>query len=190
MNKRFTLIAAYFSFVGSILFGCASSDNHLGNVTDSNISIPYHGNFCGPGIPSLPPSTIEERVKALKAIKPVDILDRICKLHDICYAVNGYRNKKCDDDLVENIINRMPQYIPNNCVGSENVSGSYVAYVLGNIASGDYQRLIDPTFLLPYIVTSPFRPFVDKGNIFRNTTFCKEALSPLREDIHFLGESR
>ncbi|MEY8321923.1 hypothetical protein AAK894_12775 [Lachnospiraceae bacterium 46-61] len=51
--------------------------------------LPFYGNWCGP--------------KHTGHGDPIDYLDKQCKIHDECYADNGYFNCDCDKELVEAI---------------------------------------------------------------------------------------
>lgn len=66
-------------------------------------SIPTHGNFCGPGHPSVHNTTKVENIIELMTIKPLDDIDGICQRHDICYEVTGYFNQTCDAWLASEI---------------------------------------------------------------------------------------
>ncbi len=49
------------------------------------VSVPLHGNWCGPGHGSG---------------NPIDKIDKACKVHDECYDNRGYFDCKCDQELV------------------------------------------------------------------------------------------
>ncbi len=53
-----------------------------------------YGNFCGPGHPVS--EADPANIPALVALEPVDDIDRLCKLHDLCYARFGADNSHCD----------------------------------------------------------------------------------------------
>lgn len=53
-----------------------------------------YGNFCGPGLPVAEGNPANLREAA--AVKPVDTIDRACKLHDMCYMKFGRDNPQCD----------------------------------------------------------------------------------------------
>ena len=50
---------------------------------------PVWGNYCGPGHGDL--SSQDE---------PIDKVDELCMLHDMCYEERGYFNCKCDLELI------------------------------------------------------------------------------------------
>lgn len=52
--------------------------------------LPIYGNYCGPGHTS-------------DDLEPIDFLDKQCKIHDECYAKNGYFNCDCDQALVDTL---------------------------------------------------------------------------------------
>lgn len=60
---------------------------------DVELSIPIHGNWCGPGYGGV----VENDPK------PVDTLDYGCMKHDLCYSSNGYFNASCDRELLDYI---------------------------------------------------------------------------------------
>lgn len=45
-----------------------------------------HGNYCGPGN---------------RGGSPVDKIDAMCQLHDVCYMINGYHDPVCDEELIK-----------------------------------------------------------------------------------------
>ena len=58
------------------------------------MSMPMHGNWCGPNHPS----------NALEAtLPPIDALDNACRIHDICYASRGAGSCGCDIQLMNNL---------------------------------------------------------------------------------------
>ncbi|MBC8237723.1 MAG: hypothetical protein H8E76_05780 [Helicobacteraceae bacterium] len=70
----------------------------------------FHGNFCGDNIPNVKAKSKEEEFKILSAIKPIDIIDKACKKHDICYLQRGRDAVSCDNELVlemENIHDKL-----------------------------------------------------------------------------------
>lgn len=95
-------------------------------------AFPFHGNWCGPGIP--PKGTNPP---------PVDELDRACQAHDKCYENEGYYSCRCDVQLIRDVreSNTMPkdiaqkaglvaEYFQNSyCKGCKQVSsGLHVVY--------------------------------------------------------------
>lgn len=60
----------------------------------------FHGNFCGDNIPNVNAKSQEEELRLLNAIEPIDIIDKACKKHDICYIQRGRDAVSCDDALV------------------------------------------------------------------------------------------
>ena len=92
--------AFYISIIIFILFMISCATTKQGKTM---LSIPTHGNFCGPGQPPVNNSTKIENVIELMTIKPFDDIDVICQRHDICYEVTGYFNQKCDAWLASEI---------------------------------------------------------------------------------------
>lgn len=58
------------------------------------LSIPMHGNWCGPNHPSNP-------VEA--SFQPIDPLDEACRQHDLCVAARGYGSCGCDIGFMETL---------------------------------------------------------------------------------------
>lgn len=52
-----------------------------------------HGNYCGPGN---------------RGGQPVDAIDSVCRLHDVCYMVNGYHDPICDQEIIDWVKNIDP----------------------------------------------------------------------------------
>ena len=60
----------------------------------------FHGNFCGDNIPNVHAKSKEEEFKILSQIEPIDIIDKACKKHDLCYLQRGRDSVSCDNKLV------------------------------------------------------------------------------------------
>jgi len=69
------------------------------------IGIPFHGEFCGPNIPTLEYTNKQDHIYKLKQIAPIDVIDRSCKDHDICYVERGYFHEDCDRKLIDDLSN-------------------------------------------------------------------------------------
>ena len=63
----------------------------------------YYGNFCGPGYPKIAYADTGEELRILHRIQPIDLIDRVCKLHDMCYSRFGNGNTQCDKDFLQNM---------------------------------------------------------------------------------------
>lgn len=50
----------------------------------------YYGEWCGPG-------TVDNNQY------PIDVLDRMCQIHDRCYSSRGYGDSWCDNNFVNNL---------------------------------------------------------------------------------------
>lgn len=74
---------------------------------------PIHGNFCGPGVPDIKSVSIDERVSMLSSMESIDLIDKVCKEHDICYVENGYKNPECDLNLLSSLYEYRPK--SNKC---------------------------------------------------------------------------
>ncbi len=69
--------------------------NDIASGSSSQVSRnPLCGNWCGPGHPIL-----SGRVENLD-IPVTDPVDRVCKLHDICYIKYGFQSCRCDQMLL------------------------------------------------------------------------------------------
>jgi hypothetical protein len=63
-----------------------------------------YGHFCGRNYPSLPDKLpVQEEVRRLLGIAPVDDVDLACQFHDVCYAINGKPSRICDKALSWNL---------------------------------------------------------------------------------------
>lgn len=63
----------------------------------------FHGNFCGKEVPGVNANSRVEEFRMLNEIVPIDVIDKACKIHDLCYLKNGENNTECDKQLVVNI---------------------------------------------------------------------------------------
>jgi len=75
----------------------------------------FHGKFCGDNIPNVNAKSIEEEVRLLSKIEAIDIIDRACKKHDLCYLVRGADNKSCDAELVSEMENMHDKLETKDC---------------------------------------------------------------------------
>jgi hypothetical protein len=71
----------------------AASDHDKTLESHSSI-MPKYGNWCGPDYPK----NIDG------APNPIDMLDRACQEHDLCYANKGYMSCVCDSEFNEKIV--------------------------------------------------------------------------------------
>lgn len=63
-----------------------------------------YGNFCGDGHPAGQQQlSRQDRIIALTSIKPLDSIDRMCQLHDLCYAATVNDNIFCDRAIAESL---------------------------------------------------------------------------------------
>lgn len=113
MTLKFWRAAAGLLMAGLLAGSCASGPDPTSlpsyhsefDSTDRGLTSRYfkpkgtgktyaYGNFCGPGVPLAEgdPSNLQKAA----AIKPVDTIDRACKLHDMCYMKFGRDNPECD----------------------------------------------------------------------------------------------
>ena len=80
-----------------------------------NDSFHFHGNFCGKNTPSINAKSGEEEIKILKTIKAIDIIDKACKAHDICYIVEGSGSMSCDKKLIATMDEIHDKLESNSC---------------------------------------------------------------------------
>ena len=85
MNKKYLLLTIYL-----LLNDCAISSD---KKTDG--TFPIYGNYCGFDYPKSGVYPI-----------PIDKIDLACKNHDKCYDKNGFFNKKCDENIINELIPR------------------------------------------------------------------------------------
>jgi hypothetical protein len=60
--------------------------------TPRQLSLPVYGNYCGLGHGDPTGNT-----------PPIDAVDAVCREHDLCYALLGDFDGRCDRDLVESM---------------------------------------------------------------------------------------
>lgn len=99
-----TQILAAISFItilASYSYASSSNEQRQYYSTIEERNFPLHGNFCGRDIPTISAVIPAERAIALSQIPHTDNIDKLCKDHDICYAVNGVGSRVCDDGLSE-----------------------------------------------------------------------------------------
>ena len=64
-----------------------SPDNQ---ITPQQLSLPVYGNYCGLGHGDPTGNT-----------PPIDAVDAVCREHDLCYALLGDFDSRCDQDFIE-----------------------------------------------------------------------------------------
>lgn len=85
-----------------------------------DITVPYHGNWCGPGYGSG---------------MPVDYLDRACQWHDFCYQDFGYWNCVCDQGFIDRIDR---DYHLMGAIEQQKAMGAVTAFSALMVAHGCY----------------------------------------------------
>ena len=75
-----------------------------------------HGNYCGPGHGDL-----------TKNPKPVDILDAICRKHDIGYKKDGYFSRKANAEFVKDVVKNFNKMKPAEKVKAAIFSAGFLA---------------------------------------------------------------
>lgn len=79
--------------------------------------LPIYGNYCGPGHTS-------------DTLEPIDFLDKQCKIHDECYAKNGYFHCDCDQALIDTLEAKI-----NKLSGvQKNTANAIIIYFKGQMA--------------------------------------------------------
>lgn len=63
----------------------------------------FHGKFCGKEVPELNANSRQEEFQMLNDMEPIDVIDKACKEHDLCYLKKGDSNKECDKELVAKV---------------------------------------------------------------------------------------
>lgn len=84
-------------YIRSIAMGYSDSEvvsNIVDDADEDDLSMPVHGNWCGPGHTGKTTSS-----------PCIDSLDCACRTHDNCYGDHGYFNCKCDVDFVNTLEN-------------------------------------------------------------------------------------
>lgn len=96
-------MATLMAFI-SLSIGCGTkSITAQDNYSVSKDGYGRYGNFCGKGYPYSGKSDPEEDLKFLADIEPYDLLDKACKIHDMCYDETPNNHKLCDDQLTHNL---------------------------------------------------------------------------------------
>ncbi len=80
-----------FGFLLVCLAAFGAADVRDARAQSSMMSMPMHGNWCGPGHPS----------NGFRAsLSPIDPVDAACREHDLCYIAAGPLNCRCDIQLM------------------------------------------------------------------------------------------
>lgn len=74
-----------------------------------------YGNFCGPGYPDSGLTNPEDDLRFLAEIEPYDLIDKTCKIHDMCYAMFPENHIECDYQLLKNLIDIYPVMPKGRC---------------------------------------------------------------------------
>ncbi|MFT5662129.1 MAG: hypothetical protein ACI9TV_002777 [Sulfurimonas sp.] len=75
----------------------------------------FHGHFCGDNIPNVQANSRDEESRLLKKIEPIDIIDKACKKHDLCYLQRGDESVSCDEELVLDMKNMHDNLASEDC---------------------------------------------------------------------------
>ena len=94
INTMFSKNYKYIFILLSVFSLCVNADTTNKNKTsNNNAGFSMHGNWCGPNHPK----------DVNNAKDPIDILDKQCKKHDLCYVEKGEFDCSCDRDMVLDI---------------------------------------------------------------------------------------
>lgn len=86
-------------------------------ITPQQLSLPVHGNYCGPGFGDPTGNT-----------PPIDAVDAVCRQHDLCYGRRGYFDCQCDGNLISN----MPGAIARTASVSGQIAGAAIMTYFAN----------------------------------------------------------
>ena len=113
-----------------------------------------HGCFCGKGRPDTSGLTDADAIEKLLSIKPLDDIDKVCKIHDLCYRQDGTNNAVCDDLFIY-LMNDLSLSLPLDCLQLAQNMPEYfrVAHPNRGSFTGNFLKLINP-FNLYYIIFS------------------------------------
>lgn len=121
-----------------------------------------YGNFCGPGYPDSGFTNPDDDLKFLAEIEPYDLIDKACKIHDMCYAEHPESHENCDYQLLKNlesIYKKMPVGRCREVVLT--IGNTFVAkvrpYRLDLAISAFFRELLNNTFY-PFYVLSGKEP--------------------------------
>jgi hypothetical protein len=68
-----------------------AKDGPAGNRgAPQQLSLPVYGNYCGLG-----------HGDPTGNMPPIDAVDAVCREHDLCYALRGDFDSRCDQDFIE-----------------------------------------------------------------------------------------
>ncbi|MES9834071.1 MAG: hypothetical protein ABW139_17680 [Candidatus Thiodiazotropha sp. DIVDIV] len=103
----------------------------IDEAEESSSLMPTYGNWCGLNHPKSPEN----------AGDPIDILDGICKQHDICYLERGHMDCGCDSEFNESVVLNI-----NKFTRSEKLfARTFRIYFRGSPCYGDQKDKIAPT---------------------------------------------
>ncbi len=87
-----TTLAVASLVVGAFVSSCATSSFY----SPDEETVYRYGNFCGPGNPVRVSEDPAVQMQQLLSFEPVDSLDMVCRMHDMCYEERGRDDPGCD----------------------------------------------------------------------------------------------
>lgn len=102
MNKIMTCMLLLLALI--LMAGCGTKGVAVkANYPVAKDGYAVYGNFCGPGYPDSGKSDPAEDLVYLAQIEPKDLIDKACKIHDMCYSLYPNNHKECDIFFVRNM---------------------------------------------------------------------------------------
>lgn len=115
-----------------LIASCGTKNINTKTGEEGPSSYKFYGNFCGSGHPFVSATSANEELQLLAAIEPIDLIDKACKIHDMCYALYGTSNVECDINFLKNI-NIANKHIPYKKYGSKKKKNIKCERVVDNI---------------------------------------------------------
>ncbi|MCG8440388.1 MAG: hypothetical protein MI723_01135 [Caulobacterales bacterium] len=84
----------------AVLAGCAEGSLTSAYLNPEEGVLYRYGNFCGAGHPTRISEDPNVQLPHLRAIQPVDSIDFVCKMHDICFEERGRDDPGCDYAII------------------------------------------------------------------------------------------
>ncbi|MCG7943256.1 MAG: hypothetical protein AB2733_20205 [Candidatus Thiodiazotropha taylori] len=109
-----------------------------GNTENPSSLMPKYGNWCGLNHPTNPKT----------AEPPIDILDAICRQHDICYLIRGHMDCECDSEFNRAVVANKERFSATERF----VAGTFRIYFRGSPCYGDQREKVPATRVITGIV--------------------------------------
>ena len=139
-----------------IFVGCAKLPDYNTNKSSINPANFKYGKYCGKGHPTFAsePGSEKRTMDLMSIWPPVDDVDLMCYLHDMCYQGIGSSNLLCDEALVDTARNNEERFLNNKrCVNlTRLISTALTAKTFGSendILTQSVMTISKTMFMLP-----------------------------------------